>query len=155
MCVCVLQRLSIIIITLVIVKSGSSAGQNFQWCDCSAPPRHRCQLIPIRCAVSTVTPSPPLLRRLHRLLQRQAGARRREGHHHGLDATQSPRKQAQEVVLVVCVQREAEGPLRRCRRRIVGVVVPRQGSSRRWRRMLGREMSGQCAPGERKKGERT
>ena len=32
----------------------------------------------------------------------------------------------------------------------MGSVAPGQGGSRRWRRMLGRERSGHCVPGERK-----
>lgn len=62
--VCI-KRLSVtIIITIIVtsVKSGTSAGLNSQWCDCSA--RLRCCRIPagrFRCGVSTATPPPSLL----------------------------------------------------------------------------------------------
>lgn len=79
------------------------------------------------------------------------------GYHHGLDATQPPGEQAQEVVLAVCVQCEAEGPLRRCWGWSVAGVVPGQSGSRRWSRASGRERSGHCSPGgeraERERGE--
>lgn len=70
------------------------------------------------------------------------------GHHHGLDAVQPPGKQAQEAVLLVRVQRQAEGPLGQRWRRGVAGVAPGQLGSRRWRRVLERESRGRRAPGE-------
>ena len=64
-----------------------------------------------------------------------------EGPQAGL--AQPPGEQAQEVVRLVRVQREAENPLRSGGWRIVGSVVPARGGSRRWRRTLGREKGGQ------------
>lgn len=69
------------------------------------------------------------------------------GNHHGLDAAQPPRKQAQEVVLVVCVQCEAEGSLGRHRRAGASVGLGPLGG-RMWSWGLGRKRTGYYAPGE-------
>lgn len=116
-----MEEVSVSFRDLSVLRSGSSGGQVSPWCDRSAPRHRRCRQSPawrFRCAVSMVTDPPLLLGGVHGLLQRQAGARS------GRTSTQPPRQQTQEVVLVVGVQSEAEGPLVRGQWGVLGRVDP-------------------------------